>query len=236
MNLNPGTLYLIPSTLGPSSIEYSIPSEVVSIINQIDLFVVEKPKTARAFLKQVGYEKPISEAQMAVLDKRSTQDDAMETFMELMQGKNLGILSEAGAPGVADPGSILVKIAHENNIKVTPLVGPSSFVLALMASGLNGQGFSFHGYLPINGGERVRKLKELERNARSHKQTQIFMETPYRNEAMFESVLKACHPNTQLCIACDLTLPTEYIKTASVNDWKKIKPKIHKRPAVFLIY
>ena len=231
-----GTLYLIPTPLGPSPVEYSLPAQVLEIIDNIDLFVVEKPKSARAFLKYAGYSNPISEAKMVSLDKRSTEQDAMDIFMELMQGKNLGILSEAGAPGVADPGSLLVKIAHENNIKVSPLVGPSSFVLALMASGLNGQGFSFHGYLPINGNERTRKLKDLERFARTQKQTQIFMETPYRNDAMFESILKTCHPNTQLCIACDLTLNNEYIKTASIKDWKGIKPKINKRPAVFLLY
>lgn len=231
-----GTLYLIPTPLGPSPVEYTLPAQVLEIIDNIDLFVVEKPKSARAFLKYAGYSHPISEAKMVALDKRSTEQDAMDIFMELMQGKSLGILSEAGAPGVADPGSLLVKIAHENNIKVTPLVGPSSFLLALMASGLNGQGFSFHGYLPINGNERARKLKDLERFARTQKQTQIFMETPYRNDAMFESILKTCHPNTQLCIACDLTLQNEYIKTASIKDWKGIKPKINKRPAVFLLY
>ena len=231
-----GTLYLIPSTLGPSAATYSIPADVIQILNKIDLFVVERPKTARAFLKHIGYEKPIAEARMEILDKRSTDDDAMPMIMELINGKNLGILSEAGAPGVADPGSVLVKIAHENNIKVVPLVGPSSFVLALMASGLNGQGFCFHGYLPIQAGDRSKKLRDLESMARNHKQTQIFMETPYRNMAMLESILKTCHPNTKLCIACDLTLPTEYIKTATVKDWKHIKAKLHKRPAVFLLY
>jgi 16S rRNA (cytidine1402-2'-O)-methyltransferase len=152
-----------------------------------------------------------------------------------IEGKNVGIISEAGCPAVADPGAQLVKLAHEKNIKVFPLVGPSSIILALMASGMNGQNFCFHGYLPIEKNERIKKLKLLEENAKRNKQTQIFIETPYRNNQLFEDILKTCNPDTRLCIATDLTLSTEFIITKTISKWKQTKPELHKRPAVFLL-
>lgn len=230
-----GILYLFPSSLGTAPTENVLPVNNLQLLDKVDVFAVERPKTARAALKQMGFERSFDDLEMRILDKRSSEDEVLEFLMDLINGRNVGVLSEAGAPGVADPGSKLVQLAHENRITVKPLVGPSSFTLALMASGLNGQGFTFHGYLPIHQKEREKKIKEIERLARQNQHTQVFMETPYRNLQLFQSLLKACLPSTRLCIACDLTTQQEWIYTASIKDWKKVKPKIQKRPAVFLL-
>ena len=232
-----GILYLIPTTLGDTSETLDvIPSKVNRIINTIDEYIVENEKSARHYLKKAGIQKPLQEIILHPLNQHTQTHEIWNYLKNISQGKNIGIISEAGCPGVADPGSEVVKLAHANNIQVIPLVGPSSILLALMASGFNGQSFTFNGYLPKERGERIKKLKELEKLARQKKQTQLFIETPYRNMHLLEDIAANCDAKTQLCIACDITLPTEFIKTKSVFDWKKQLPDINKRPTIFLIY
>lgn len=230
-----GKLYLIPVTLGDSPIDQVIPAFNNQIINEIDVYIVENIKTARRFLKKAGLVKAIDDLTFHELNKRTHESEYATFLKEIENGKNIGILSEAGCPGVADPGAEIVNIAQQKNIKVIPLVGPSSILLALMASGFNGQSFCFNGYLPKEQKERVRKLKDLERAAKSKQQTQLFIETPYRNNHVFEDILKNCFESTKLCIAVDITLPTEQITTKTVADWKKTKIDLHKRPCLFLI-
>ncbi len=231
-----GTLYLIPTPLGEGPIDYSITLEARSVLTSVNTLVVERAKTARSFIKRLHLERSLDSYQYVTLDKRSKEQDSMDILMKLIQGKDIALMSEAGAPGVADPGSLLVKMAHENKLKVHPLVGPSSFLLALMASGLPGQSFQFHGYLPIDRKERTQKIKQMQRFAQQERQTQIFMETPYRNQALLEALIKTLQPTTQLCIACNLTTQKEWIYTASASDWKAVKKDLQKQPAVFLIY
>lgn len=230
-----GKLYLIPVTLGDSPINQVIPAFNNQIINEIDVYIVENIKTARRFLKKAGLVKAIDDLTFHELNKRTHESEYATFLKEIENGKNIGILSEAGCPGVADPGAEIVNIAQQKNIKVVPLVGPSSILLALMASGFNGQSFCFNGYLPKEQKDRVRKLKDLERTAKSKQQTQLFIETPYRNNHVFEDILKNCFESTKLCIAVDITLPTEQITTKTVADWKKTKIDLHKRPCLFLI-
>ena len=230
-----GKLYLIPVTLGDSPIDQVIPAFNNQIINEIDIYIVENIKTARRFLKKAGLVKAIDDLTFHELNKRTHESEYATFLKEIENGKHIGILSEAGCPGVADPGAEIVNIAQQKNTKVVPLVGPSSILLALMASGFNGQSFCFNGYLPKEQKERVRKLKDLERAAKSKQQTQLFIETPYRNNHMFEDILKNCFESTKLCIAVDITLPTEQITTKTVADWKKTKIDLHKRPCLFLI-
>jgi len=230
-----GTLYLLPTLLGESEIEQNLPAYYGNLISELDLLLVERPKTARAFIKKLQIEKPIADFQLEILDKRSTNEDILPFILQLINGKNIEVLSEAGASVVADPGSNLVQLAHENNIKIEPVIGPSSFLLALMASGLNGQNFAFTGYLPIKEPDRSKRIKQLEQRAQKEKQTQIFMETPYRNTALFQTLLKVCRSSTQLCVARNLTTKNQLIKTAIIKDWKNIKIDLHKQPCVFLL-
>jgi len=231
-----GTLYLIPITLGESPINNVIPEYNNVLLNEIDVYAVENIKTARRFLKKVGIQKPIEDLTFFEIGKRSESSNYPTFIKPLLEGKNMGVLSEAGCPGVADPGAELVALAQEKKIKVVPLVGPSSILLSLMASGFNGQSFCFHGYLPIEQKQRVNKLKELERNAFREKQTQLFIETPFRNQAIFKDILTSLNNNTKLCVAVDLTLTTEEIYTKSIEDWKKeTKLDLNKRPCIFLI-
>ncbi|MCB9365451.1 MAG: SAM-dependent methyltransferase [Flavobacteriales bacterium] len=230
-----GTLYLIPVTLGETPINQVIPEYNTQLINEIDTYIVENIKTARRFLKRSGITIPIPEITFYELNKRTQLEDLASFMKPLLAGKNVGVLSEAGCPGVADPGADIVDMAQQRNIKVVPLVGPSSILLSLMASGFNGQSFCFNGYLPKEQKERVAKLKELERRVYSQKQTQLFIETPFRNVNLFEDVLKNLNDNTKLCIAIDITLPTEQIITKSVIEWKTTKINLHKRPCIFLI-
>lgn len=230
-----GTLYLIPNTLGTESLHDIIPPGVREKISLLKHFIVENEKAARHFLKAAGIKTPQQELVLKVIEKHETNTPVRPLMQPLFEGFDTGLLSDAGSPAVADPGAAFVQFAHENNIRVVPLTGPSSILLALAASGLNGQQFCFHGYLPVTKAEKISRLKQLEKESGIKKQTQIFIETPYRNNAMLADILEACHHETRLCIAVDLTLPGEMIKTMTVAAWKKTKTDLHKRPAVFLI-
>lgn len=234
--MDKGKLYLIPTTLGEIDPISTVPSSVYQIINDIDIYLVENEKWARQYLKKLGIKKPLQEITLHVLNKHTDITELSTLMKTLLEGKNMGVISEAGCPGIADPGADAVKLAHQKNIQVIPLVGPSSILLALMASGFNGQSFAFQGYLPIDRNERIRRIKELEKLVQSQHQTQIFIETPYRNNHLFEDLLKNCSSTTLLCVAMDLTLPDEFIKTQSISDWKNKIPNLHKRPAIFLLY
>ncbi len=228
-----GTIYLIPTVLGENS-TYSIPAYVLDILNQLNEFIVENPKTTRRQLRSLGYTKHFDEVNMQVLNKKSMELMPVDYLTPLQQGKDMGIISEAGCPGVADPGANIVKLAHELKIKVVPLVGPSSILLALMASGLNGQSFTFNGYLPIKQPERNTTIKNLESKA-VQGTTQIFMETPYRNNNLLKDVIHTCHDQTLLCVATNLTLENESIQTKTIVGWKKQIPDINRQPSIFLL-
>ena len=230
-----GTLFLIPTTLGDSALAALIPQEVQQRVRALDYFVAENPKTARAYLKQIGTAKPLQELHIATLNEHTPDEAIAAMAAPLRAGHDLGVVSEAGCPGIADPGAKLVLYAHRHAIRVVPLVGPSSILLALMASGLNGQRFVFHGYLPVAEMEREKALRELEKQSRRLQQTQIFIETPYRNQKLLQSILGACANSTQLCVAAEITLPGEDIRTMSVAAWKKTPPQLDRRPALFLL-
>ena len=230
-----GTVYLIPTSLGESDLNSILPSNHFPIVQSIRHFVVEKEKTARRFLRNMDKTFPIDDSTLYPLNKHTRPEDHLEFLTAIDQGMDVGILSEAGCPGIADPGAEIVKIAHEKQIKVVPLVGPSSILLALMASGMSGQSFVFHGYLPKDQMARAKKLRELEKTSRAINQTQVFIETPFRNDNLYSDILKHCLPQTRICIACDITLSTEFIQTKTVGEWKKSSPKIHKKPTVFLL-
>jgi len=231
-----GKLYLIPVTMGESDPMDVLPQTVKRAIELIDYYIVENEKTARKSIKGVFPEKKQSELVLFALNKYTDAKEHLSFIQPLLEGKNLGLMSEAGCPGVADPGAVIVKLAHEKGIKVIPLVGPSSILLAMMASGMNGQSFTFNGYLPIDKSEKKSALKNLEKLSFEKNQSQIFIETPYRNNKLLEDILQVLQPSTQLCIATDITLPTEYIKTLRVADWKKTKVDLHNRPTIFIIH
>ncbi len=231
-----GKLYLIPTPLGPlESIEKVQPSYNSSIIHTIDTFIVEQVRTARRFLSGINHPIPIDHISFLELNKHTDQSEVYSYLDSAMKGGNIGLLSEAGTPCIADPGSVVVKLAHIKGIQVIPLVGPNSILLALMASGLNGQNFLFHGYLPIERNILAKYLKDIESNSKRKSQTQIFIETPYRNNQMLKSIISVCSIDTNLCIATDLTLSTESIKTKTVGEWKKSLPDMNKKPTVFLL-
>lgn len=231
-----GTLYLIPVPLADDAASASFTPYLVHTINQISEYIVENEKTARKFLKQAGLTIPQSQLIIHDYGKHQRDKDHKEFFTALMNGKDAGLMSEAGCPGVADPGADIVAQAHKRGIKVVPLVGPSSILLALMASGFNGQSFTFHGYLPIDKAQRSKRIKDLEGLAERFGQTQLFIETPFRNNPLLEEILRTCKPNTRLCIAADLTAPTEMVITRTIAEWRKQQPDLHKRPAIFLLY
>lgn len=230
-----GKLYLIPTTLGDTEPLEVMPLSVKKVIEQIDYFIVENEKSARRFIKKITPKKQQNSLKIMLLDKYAEEIETRTYLDVCKEGINVGLLSEAGVPAVADPGATIVKLAHENNVKVVPLVGPSSILMAIMASGMNGQSFAFNGYLPIEKSDRKKALKDLERLSNDKNQSQIFIETPYRNEKMFTDLKATLHPLTNLCIACDITLPSEYIKTYSMKNWEHQKPDLHKRPAIFII-
>ena len=230
-----GTLFLIPTTLGDSTLAAVIPSAVIERVRMLEYFVAENAKTARAYLKQVGTAKPLQELCIANLDEHTPEKAIADLAAPLRAGHDLGVLSEAGCPGIADPGAKLVLYAHRQGIRIMPLVGPSSILLALMASGLNGQNFVFHGYLPVADIERAKTLRELEKQSRRLNQTQIFIETPYRNMKLVQSMLETCASATLLCVATELTLAGEDIRTMTVAAWRKCPPQIDRRPALFLM-
>lgn len=225
------TVYLIPSLLSEEGL-VAIPSYVLDTIKNCQVFFVENERTTRRYFKQVWREMIIDDYEWHVISDKTT--DAFKKCLK--ENKNIGIISEAGCPGVADPGQLLVAIAQEMNVEVKPLVGPNSILLALMASGMNGQQFQFVGYLPIDNSQRLKTIKDLEAESARKKCTQIFIETPYRNNQLIEVLLKNCNPATKLCIAVDITGKKEWIKTKTISDWQKSKPDIHKRPAIFLLY
>jgi len=233
--LQKGKLYLIPTPLGENAV-HTIPPYVIEILHRLDFFIAERAKTARHFIKTTQPKKAFADLHFSELNKRTLPEELSTFLSPAENGNDIGLLSEAGCPGVADPGAEIVKMAHEKEIEVVPLVGPSSILLALMASGMNGQSFSFHGYLSPKKPELARDLKRLEQMAQRHKQTQIFIETPYRNKGMIEEVLKTLSPKTQFCVAADISLDSEFIFSKKIQDWKKAElPDLHKRPAIFLI-
>ncbi len=231
-----GTLYLIPTPLGESGLAQVLPVNVQQRLSSLQHFVVEHPKTARHFLKQVTGLPPLASLELLELNEHTLAETLPKLLAPLLNGRDVGLLSEAGCPAVADPGAALVRLAHQHGIKVVPLVGPSAILLALMASGLNGQHFCFHGYLPVAQDLRNETILRLEKDSRKYNETQIFIETPYRNLRLLEALLQYCSVQTQLCVACNLTLANEYVATRIIGDWRQGSlPDIHKQPAVFLL-
>ncbi len=231
-----GTLYLIPTPLGETPLDLVLPAETQRIAARLAHFVVEHPKTARAFLKQIGTKLPIQQLDLQELSEHTKANELARLIQPLLDGLDVGLLSEAGCPAVADPGADLVKLAHQRGIPVKPLVGPSSILLALMGSGLVGQRFTFHGYLPAKPEERSNALKDLEKRSEKDDATQVFIETPYRNRAMLESILTSCRNDTWLGLACNLTTAGEQVATQRVEQWRKQHPEIDRSPCVFLIH
>ena len=235
MMTNKGKLYLIPSPLGDNQPSEVLPEMVFETIGRIRTYVVEEVRTARRFLSRAGLKGKIDTLEFHELNEH-TSSEQIEGYLGLFErGEDIGLISEAGLPAVADPGAQLVALCHKRGIEVIPLVGPSSLMLDLMASGLNGQSFAFCGYIPAKSDERKSRLKVLEKVSSQLNQTQIIIETPYRNDSLLADILSVCNPSTRLCIAADITLPTAYIRTASIGDWKKNVPTIGKRPFVFLL-
>ena len=230
-----GKLYLIPTGLGDNAPLEVLPISVKKIIEQIDTYIVENEKAARKFIKTISSGKSQASLNLFSLNKFTDHLEIPSFLEECLAGNSIGLLSDAGCPGVADPGAEVVKIAHQKHIQVIPLVGPSSILLAMMSSGMNGQNFAFNGYLPIDKADRKSKLKQLEKRSFDEQQSQLFIETPYRNNSILEDLSTVLHPQTRICVACDLTLPSEYIKTQTAKDWKFSKMDFHKRPALFII-
>ena len=231
-----GKIYLIPITLGDSEPLDVLPLLVKNTILSITDYIVENEKTARKFIKSICPEVAQSTLAMQTLNKHTPIEEHLRMLQACLKGRNLGIMSESGCPGVADPGAAIVKLAHELGIRVIPLVGPSSILLALMASGMNGQSFAFNGYLPIDKTEKKTALKNYEKRSADLNQTQIFIETPYRNNKLLEDMLQTLQLSTYLCIASDITLSSEYIKTLRIQDWKKTKIDLHNRPTIFILH
>ena len=229
-------LYLLPVTLGATPLAKVLPQHNIEIIKEIRHFIVEDVRSARRFLRQADPQFDIDGSTFFELNKHTSPDDISGYLAPLAQGKPMGVISEAGCPAVADPGADVVAIAQRKGLKVVPLVGPSSIILSVMASGFNGQSFAFHGYLPIKPDERARKLKQLEQRVYSEEQTQLFIETPYRNGKMIEDIIKNCRPQTKLCIAANLTCDDEFVRTRTVKDWRGKVPDLSKIPCIFLLY
>jgi 16S rRNA (cytidine1402-2'-O)-methyltransferase len=235
MNTTKGILYLIPSLLGDSPVENSLPSYNIEIIRSLDEFIVEDIRSARRFLIKANINKSIDSLTFHLCNEHSKNADTSFIMQGLINGKNAGLISEAGCPSIADPGAEIIQFAHKNNIRVIPLVGPSSILLALISSGLNGQNFTFNGYLPKKEPDRIKALKQLEILVWQKNQTQIFIETPYRNDSILKDVINTCKEDTLLCVASDITLQSEVIKTQSIRDWKTSKQSFNDHPAVFLL-
>jgi len=236
MDKQKGKLYLIPTTLGDNEPLEVLPYSVRTVIEELTYFIVENEKTARKFIKKITPKKSQPSLIIFKIDKYA---EALEvsTYLDVCeQGISVGLLSEAGVPAIADPGAEVVKLAHQKGIQVVPLVGPSSIILAMMASGFNGQNFAFNGYLPIDNVERKAAIKSLEKLSLEKNQSQIFIETPFRNEKMLTDLKSVLGGTTKLCVACDITLKTEYIKTLEIRDWQRENPNLHKRPTIFIIH
>lgn len=230
----PGTVYLIPTVLAEGQTS-CLPFYILDAVKQCSVFFVENERTARRYLKLLWKEMVIDDYEW--FNMREVNEEVAASFRQkVKEGKNIGIISEAGCPGVADPGQQLVHMAQQMNVTVKPLVGPNSILLALMASGMNGQQFQFVGYLPIDAAQRIKTIKSLESESRQKNCTQIFIETPYRNNQLLETLIKTCHPQTQICVAVDITAETEMIKTRTAREWKGERVELHKRPAIFLLF
>lgn len=229
-------LYLLPVTLGDTPLDHVLPARNTEVIAGIRHFIVEDVRSARRFLKKVNPDTDIDALTFYPLNKHTRPQDLAGYLRPLAEGLSMGVISEAGCPAVADPGADVVAIAQSKGLKVVPLVGPSSIILSVMASGFNGQSFAFHGYLPIDGAERARKLKALEQRAYAESQTQLFIETPYRNNKMLDDILHTCRPQTRLCIAANITCPDEFIRTQTLAAWKRNVPDLSKIPCIFLLY
>ena len=232
-----GKLYLVPNLLGATQPEQVLPAGTLSIVKGLRHFVVENIRTSRRVLSRIGMNCAIDDIEFIELDKHNARNlDLMEHLGACLQGEDMGLMSEAGTPCVADPGALVVDLAHSAGIQVVPLVGPNAMILALMASGFNGQAFAFHGYMPIKSPERQNAIKNLERRSMSNNETELFIETPFRNNAMLADLCKHLHPSTRVCVACNLTCEDELIISQDVAEWKKFKGDLNKKPAVFLIY
>jgi 16S rRNA (cytidine1402-2'-O)-methyltransferase len=229
-----GRIYLIPVTLGGEDFLKVIPEKVISLTRLLRFFIVEDVRTARRFLRLIDKEFPINDTVFFELNEHTLDTELSEYLEPVLNGSDMGIMSEAGLPGIADPGARIVALAHQKKITVTPLSGPSSILLALISSGLNGQNFSFNGYLPVKPAEKASRLKELEKKSRTG-YSQIFMETPYRAQKMFESIISSCDSNTYLCIAADITLPSESIITMKISEWKRNIPSLNNKLVVFIL-
>jgi len=230
-----GILYLLPNTLGDPDTGTSIPAGIRTRVKEIRVFIVENLRSARRYLKMLDRSMEIDRLIFHELNEHTPPELIPSFLQELLDGSDAAIITEAGVPGVADPGTAVIRLAHEKGIRVIPLTGPSSILLSLMASGLNGQQFRFHGYLPINQSERKRKIREMEKDLKRSGETQIFIEAPYRNDQLMADLVETCDPSTMFCIAADITLESEYIRTRSIGSWRKKIPSLHKRPAVFLL-
>ena len=233
-----GTLYMIPCPIDESGeVWRTLPEANRAVMASLDYFIVEELRTARRFLAKAGLGRPVAELEFRELNEHTTDPREVEQLMKpLLEGRSAGMISEAGVPGVADPGALAAAFCHRHGIRVVPLVGPSSLLLALMASGLNGQSFAFNGYLPVKPAERARELKRFEHRARTEGQSQLFIETPYRNRTLAEQIVQQCRPDTRLTIAVDLTAPTEWIRTDTIEGWRRRPlPDLHKRPAIFIL-
>lgn len=230
-----GTLYLIPVPIGDTEVSEVIPPKIVHTINSIRHYIVENERTARRMLIKMGITTAIDDLHFYLLNKHTEKND-LPGYINLLKENNVGLLSEAGVPAIADPGSDVVAMAHERDINVVPLVGPSSILMAMMASGLNGQNFAFVGYLPIKPHDKVKRLKQLEQRSKTENQSQIFMDTPFRNNQLLGDILNGCSPATRLCIASNISTPDAFIKTKSIAEWKKKKPELNKIPTIFILH
>ncbi len=232
-----GKLYLVPTFLGATKPEQVLPAGTLEIVRKLKHFVVENTRTTRRNLSRFGMDTPIDDIEFIELDKHAKGDlDIMEHLGPCLQGEDMGLMSEAGTPCVADPGALIVDLAHATGIQVVPLTGPNAMILALMASGFNGQAFAFHGYLPIKSPDRQNAIRDLERRSSANDETELFIETPFRNNAMLQDLCKLCHPMTRLCIASDITCEDEQIISQDISEWRNFKGDLNKKPAVFLIY
>ncbi len=232
---NKGIVYLIPTPIADDTIEQVMCPQLLSVVKRLDYFIVENLRSARRFISALKLGIKIDELKFVLLNKHTKPDEIALLLEPVLKGTNAGIISEAGCPGVADPGALVVDFAHQHQVRVIPIIGPSSILLALMASGLNGQSFAFHGYLPIKSPQRMQVIKALENEAGKNSQTQIFMETPYRNNQLFNDLLNYCNPKTKLCVAKNVTGKDEFICTMTIKEWKNKKPELHKSPVMFLI-
>ncbi|MBC8111546.1 MAG: SAM-dependent methyltransferase [Verrucomicrobia bacterium] len=231
-----GTLFLIPTTLAPDTAEYIISPQIKEIITKTDYFFAENIRTTRRFISELKLGKKIEDLHFFELNKDTSTDETEKNIDLLLNGHDIGLLSEAGSPGIADPGAVAVALAHQKNIPVMALAGPSAILMALMGSGMNGQSFVFHGYLPIEKTARLKMVLQLETDAYKKNQTQIFMETPFRNNQLLQEIIENCQSQTKLCLACNLTAQDELLKTKTISQWKTQMPDLHKKPTIFLIF